>query len=191
MRAVPGHGGGSSTATRRARFEALFVEVYEPLQRYVRRRAAAADADDVVADALLVAWRRLDDVPSEAAVAWMYGVARNCLANHRRSSTRADRLTLRVAGAVHVESQERHGVEDPALDQALSRLAEPDREVLRLWAWEQLTPAEIAIVLGTTPNAVSIRLHRAKQRLGAALDDGRKNQTAGGHSPHEHREEER
>ncbi|MGA8246093.1 MAG: sigma factor-like helix-turn-helix DNA-binding protein, partial [Nocardioides sp.] len=51
-------------------------------------------------------------------------------------------------------------------------------ELLRLWAWEQLTPSEIATVLGTTPNAVGIRLHRAKERLRAEL---RKADGADGH----------
>jgi len=43
--------------------------VYEPLQRYLRRRTDAAAADDVLGDALLVMWRRLDDVPPDAALA--------------------------------------------------------------------------------------------------------------------------
>jgi RNA polymerase sigma-70 factor (ECF subfamily) len=38
-----------------------------------------------------------------------------------------------------------------------------------LWAWEGLAPREIATVTGLTPNAVSIRLHKAKKALAAAL----------------------
>ena len=59
---------GAAASLRRARFEALAAEVYEPLQRYVRRRIDAAAADDVVSDTLLVCWRRLDDVPDDAAL---------------------------------------------------------------------------------------------------------------------------
>ena len=44
-----------------------------------------------------------------------------------------------------------------------------DAELLRMWAWEQLTPAELATVLAITPNAASIRLHRAREKLRAAL----------------------
>ena len=40
-----------------------------------------------------------------------------------------------------------------------------DAELLRLWAWEQLTPAEIATVLDISANAASIRLHRAREKL--------------------------
>jgi RNA polymerase sigma-70 factor (ECF subfamily) len=39
-----------------------------------------------------------------------------------------------------------------------------------LHAWEDLAPAEIATVLGVRPNAISVRLHRARRRFAAALD---------------------
>jgi RNA polymerase sigma-70 factor (ECF subfamily) len=49
---------------------------------------------------------------------------------------------------------------------------------LRMWAWEQLAPAEIAEVLGITANAVSIRLHRAREKLREEL---RKREARSGH----------
>ena len=50
-----------------------------------------------------------------------------------------------------------------------------DLEILRLWAWEDLAPREIALALGISPNAASIRLHRATKRLKERLAaDGRK-----------------
>ena len=108
---------------RRARYEALFGTVYEPLQRYVRRRGPADSADDVVAKVLLVLWQRLDDVPAEAEVAWTYGVARRRLANERRGSRRrlalVGRLEASYAPSVPVAS------DDPDLDLALARLS-PD-----------------------------------------------------------------
>jgi RNA polymerase sigma-70 factor (ECF subfamily) len=157
----------SAEATRRARFEAVFAEVYEPLQRYARRRTDPASADDVVADALLVVWRRLDDVPTDGALPWCYGVARRCLANQDRSARRGDRLALRLAAQPVVTVAD--GDADGLVLQALARLGDDDRELLRLWAWEQLPPWEIGVVLGVSPNAVSIRLYRAKRRLAAAL----------------------
>lgn len=70
-----------------------------------------------------------------------------------------------------------HATEEPALD-ALARLSASDQEVLRLVAWEELTHAQIADVLGISVNAVAIRLHRARQRFAATLpqtsDDGAK-----------------
>lgn len=156
---------------RRARFEALVEVVYEPLQRYARRRCDPHAADDVVADALLVLWRRLDDVPDGAELPWCYRVAANCLANHRRGAQRSARLVGRISALDPPVEVDRHAAPpDPLLHAALATLAPADQEVLRLWAWEGLAPAEIALVLEVSANAVSIRLHRAKARLGEALE---------------------
>jgi RNA polymerase sigma-70 factor (ECF subfamily) len=145
----------------RLRFEALVAEVYQPLQRYLYRRIDSAIADEVLGDVLLVMWRRVDDIPAEAALAWCYGVARGCLANKRRGIDRHLKLVRRLAS----EREPSIPSDDPLLREALGRLPEGDREVLRLWAWEYLPPREIAIVLGITPNAASIRLHRATKKL--------------------------
>jgi len=176
---------------RRARFEALFREVYEPLQAFAHRRADAAAADDVMADALLVLWRRLDDVPEGQALPWSYGVARRCLANHRRGEQRRDALVERLqAEPVAAPPAIEH---DDELDSALAQLSADDREIVRLWAWEQLQPREIAVVLDISPNAAAIRVHRAKQRLAALLrtesdGDGKERGTAE-HKMLGHREE--
>lgn len=152
---------------RRARFESLVrEELVDPLRRFLRRRTDPDTADDVLAETLLVCWRRFDEVP-EPALPWAYGVARHVLANASRSERRQQRVAARVAAVdppreVAVEAE---GPRDDALHDALARLVEDDAELLRLWAWEQLGHAEIATVLGVTPNAVSVRLHRARGRL--------------------------
>ncbi|MBI4933067.1 MAG: sigma-70 family RNA polymerase sigma factor [Actinobacteria bacterium] len=153
---------------RRGRFEAVFREVYEPLQRYAHRRVDPATADDVVADALLVLWRRLDDIPAGQALPWSYGVARRCLANHRRSDHRQGQLIDRLM-AEPDERVDAAREPDPVLEEALAELSADDREIVRLWAWEGLPPRDIAVVLDITPNAAAIRVHRAKSRLAEAV----------------------
>ena len=151
---------------RRERFEALVPALVDPLRRFLARRTDPATADDVLAETLLVCWRRLDELPEEP-LPWAYGVARNCLANATRGVRRQERLVARIA-VVDPPRASTSGPDegdDPDLDDAIGALREEDAELLRLWAWEQLTPAEIAAVLDVTPNAVSIRLHRARQRL--------------------------
>ncbi len=148
--------------TREQRFDDLLSEVHVPLQRYLRRRTA--EADDVLAETLAVLWRRLDAVPADP-LPWAYGVARLCLANHQRAEQRRFRLLRRIA----LEPEAPPPPEDPLLAEALAGLPEADQEVLRLWAWEQLPPREIAVVLDVTSNAASIRLHRATTRLRTAL----------------------
>jgi RNA polymerase sigma-70 factor, ECF subfamily len=152
-----------------ARFETVAAEVWAPLQQYLRRRADATTADDVLGDVLLVMWRRRADIPEEAALPWAYGIARGCLANARRGDDRRLRLVRRLEAEPVAPPSD-----DPDLDEALERLRPEDRELLRLWAWEGLEPREVAVVLGITPNAAAIRLHRAKDRL-------RKDLTGRGH----------
>ena len=168
---------------RRERFEALVAEVYEPIQRYVRRRADVDMVDDVVADTLLALWRRLDDVPANARLPWAYGVARRTLSNARRASRRHMQLVRRIEfePSTRPDSGFDHSL-DPDLHTALGQLSESDRELLHLWAWEQLEPAEMAIALGLTPNAASIRLHRAKGKLAEILEEVRKDAASFGHS---------
>ncbi|WP_193613331.1 sigma-70 family RNA polymerase sigma factor [Nocardioides lijunqiniae] len=169
-------------AERRARFEALAPELVEPLRRFLARRTDPVTADDVLGETLLVCWRRLDDVPPDAALPWAYGVARHCLANAQRSARRQGRVAARVA-TVDPPTQSspgpgetQHGEE--RLHEALARLTDTEAELVRLWAWEQLTPSEIAGVMDLTPNAASIRLHRAREKLKEIL---RKDRPAAGH----------
>lgn len=174
----------------RDRFRDLAAEIYEPVQRYVRRRVDPAAVDDVISETMITLWRRLDDVPAGAHLPWAYAVARRHVANHRRTLGRHLNLVRRLAAEPPAVSNE-DGHLDPELEAAIGRLGETDRELLRLWAWEQLEPAEIAVVLGITPNAASIRLHRAKKQLAKKLEIARKNGTPSGHSHGESIEEAR
>jgi RNA polymerase sigma-70 factor (ECF subfamily) len=181
----------SSDVERRRRFEAIADEVYGSLQRYLRRRASPDEADDAFGDALLTIWRRLDQVPVDAALPWSYGVARRCLANRRRSARRHLRLVERLSSrqGTPPSNDPADDEERPELAAALRALPEAERELLTLWAWEQLEPREIAVVLDTTANAISLRLTRAKAKLAAEL--ARQDAHRAGHGASEHTEEHR
>ncbi|HUG32372.1 MAG TPA: sigma-70 family RNA polymerase sigma factor [Acidimicrobiia bacterium] len=171
----------SSESVRRQRFEALAEEVYEPLQRYLRRRAGVEDAEDALADVMLTIWRRLDDAPREHGLPWSYGIARRVLANQRRGRSRHLRLVERIESERPPTSvpDPADDSPDPQLASALASLSEGDQELLRLWAWEQLEPREIAPVLGITVNAATLRLSRARGRLADAIS--RQNSSRAGH----------
>jgi RNA polymerase sigma-70 factor (ECF subfamily) len=181
------HGERPVADARRRRFEHLASEVYEPVQRYVRRRVDIDAVDDVVSETMITLWRRLDDVPANAKLPWAYGVARRHVANHRRAGLRHLRLITRAEAEPRPLPASDNPL-DAELHTALAGLDDPDRELLHLWAWEQLEPAEIAVVLGLTPNAVSIRLLRVKKKLGKNLEVARKNEMLSGHS-HSEKEE--
>jgi RNA polymerase sigma factor (sigma-70 family) len=148
-------------------FRSLFEHHYPQIEAYARRRCARpSDADDVVAETFTVAWRRFHDIPAEP-LPWLYGVARKVLANQRRGQRRwtslIDRLR-REPGDTETPSDSGEPVR-----LALARLRAADQELLRLSAWEELTPQQIATVLGISANAASIRLHRARRQLATEL----------------------
>ena len=148
------------------RFAALFDATHRALLSYaVRRVADPADAADVVAETFLVAWRRLDEVPSgDQARPWLFGVARRVLANLYRGERRRHALTDRLRETLtEIAPPDRPEPSDVQI--ALEKLGEDDRELLRLVAWEDLARDEIAIALGVSRATVRVRLHRARQRL--------------------------
>jgi RNA polymerase sigma-70 factor (ECF subfamily) len=138
----------------------------------LRRSVDAQDAADVVAEAFLVAWRRLDDVPLHGeARLWLYGVARRVLANQQRSERRRERLAERLSRELPaaLDSAPLPPPETGAIRAALAELEPEDQEILRLSGWEELSPRQIAVVLGISQVAGRSRLHRARHRLRAAL----------------------
>jgi RNA polymerase sigma-70 factor (ECF subfamily) len=53
---------------------------------------------------------------------------------------------------------------------ALEHLSEKDREAITLVVWDELSPNEAAVVVGQSPVAFRVRLHRAKRRLRRLLE---------------------
>ena len=162
----------SPTVARRRRFEALYVEHYATICAYVLRRLAhsPAEAPDVVADVFAVAWRRLDAVPvGDEARLWLYGVARRTVADHERTRRRRSRLIHRLTweAKARPSSGGQPGGNVNGLTEAIERLPERDREVLRLVLWEGCSHAEAAEVMACSIHAVALRLSKARSRLRA------------------------
>lgn len=152
---------------RETRFESLFDATYEPLLAYARRRVAG-EAEDVVADVLLIAWRRLDEIPDDS-VAWLYGVARKVILGSRRGIRRRAALAGRLFSQPAPFAPAAHDAR-PVFT-ALGRLSEPDREAILLVAWEGLDVRRAAQAMSCSPAAFRVRLHRARGRLREQLDD--------------------
>lgn len=159
--------------------EEQFTEIYETyageIHSYCLRRLPASDAADAVAEVFTVVWRRLADIEPERARGWLFGVARGVVSNQWRSNRRRGRLHLRLVSTHHRptdqgEDANVHG--DDRVTSALARLSNRDKELLRLVAWEGLTPLEISDALGVSVAAVHQRLHRARSRLAQKLASG-------------------
>ncbi|MGH9079239.1 MAG: RNA polymerase sigma factor [Acidimicrobiales bacterium] len=159
------------------RFRALYESTFKDIYAYAARALFPnqSEIDDVTAEIYLVAWRRLDALPdSPEDRLWLFGVARNVVANTRRSTNRRHQLADRM----HRQTRLPLGSPDSSpvdVANALRRLSPKEREVMQLVVWDELTAAEAAKVLGCSVNVVEVRLHRARKRLARwlqAANDG-------------------
>jgi RNA polymerase sigma-70 factor (ECF subfamily) len=158
----------------RGRFESCFREHYAQVLAFALRRIAGREpAEDIVSDTFAVAWRQRDRIP-DPALPWLYAIAANVIGNQYRSTRRRRDLEVRLAG----EATTVPGGPDPAESLArrdgfvvaFAALGEADREVLRLVAWDGLDVREAAGVLGCSPGAFRVRLHRARRKLEKRLE---------------------
>lgn len=145
-------------------FEALYRANAANILGYLRRRGAGDDAQDLLSETFLTAWRRREALP-EAALqrAWLFSTARRLRLAHQRHHQPISRITDIAAAP----DRDPHGdtATDVAVHAALAKLTETDRELLTLTIWEGLTPSEAAATLGLTAAAARVRLHRARRRL--------------------------
>jgi RNA polymerase sigma factor (sigma-70 family) len=158
----------------RESFAVLVREHGQAVHAYLARRAGRGVADELLTEVWLRAWRSRGsyDIGWADPRPWLYGIARNVLRAHWRM--RADRLE----GPFHLAEDPWPAVDDRldaghlrlALSAALAALGEDYREVVLLVAWEQLTPAEVAMALGLPPSTVRSRLHRARLILQRSID---------------------
>jgi RNA polymerase sigma-70 factor, ECF subfamily len=151
----------------RADFERLFRDNYDAVSRFVARRIPPGAAQDVVAETFLAAWRRHGELRGDP-LPWLLGVARRVSANHLRGDARRRAL----GDLLKAQRPERSysGPDTPSgISLALSRLSERDREALMLVAWDGLEHRAAATVMGCSTTAFTVRVHRARRRLEAAL----------------------
>lgn len=151
------------------------------LAAYATRRVGAATAKDVVADTFRIALEQRGDFDPRLGHdrAWLYGIATNLIRRHWRTEERRLRAQARSVAA------DARSV-DPLLDlvdavdarrsyervvEAVIRLDPDDRDLLVLVAWEAMTSAEAAAVLGIPAGTVRSRLHRIRTRLADARPD--------------------
>jgi len=149
--------------------ESLFRDHGTAILRYFARRVdPVEDAADLMSDVMLAAWRRRDTIPPQPQdVLWLYGVARNVLANHRRGTRRRTAATQHLADQLQSAPTNTQAPSDEILDvrAAIRSLSESDREILTLSAWDGLTSAEIAAIVGLPPSTVRARLARSRATI--------------------------
>jgi RNA polymerase sigma-70 factor (ECF subfamily) len=158
-------------------FVRLFWRHGPAVHSYLSRRAGHQHADDLLEEVWVRAFRSRDRYDDRlAALAWLYGIARNVLLGHLRSQ---HSIAAMDTGRRHQGEPDPWDAVDDRLDarrtvsrltEGLAALSEEDREVLLLVAWEQLTAAEVAVVLDIPPGTARSRLHRARVQLRGYLE---------------------
>lgn len=144
------------------------------LFRFLVRRVGRDTADELLGDVFRIALERratfhLDRV---SARPWLYGIASNLVARHRRREARRLAATARLAA-----ERSPDGVADAAVARAdaagrwaatargLAALPDGERDALLLYAWEDLSYEEVAEALEIPVGTVRSRLNRARRRL--------------------------
>lgn len=153
-----------------AAFTAVYHRHLASVASYVARRCDSADAADVVSETFATAWRRWADIPGEPETRpWLIGVARNLLSNDRRRRRRQTRLVKTASDHLAPAIQQlyfENNIEDRSwLQSALGTLSELDRELILGTAWDGLTAAEMAAIVGISHESARQRIHRARNKL--------------------------
>jgi RNA polymerase sigma-70 factor (ECF subfamily) len=155
------------------RFAGLYDQYYRNVLHYALQHAETGSAEDVASEAFLIAWRRWPDLP-EPPLPWLLGVTRNLLRQQAAAGRRRRLLAERIAALTSEADMTawdagEHVVERAAALDALALMSERDVETLTLVTWHGLDLRAAASVVGCTPPAFAVRLHRARRRLNAAL----------------------
>ncbi|SMH49027.1 RNA polymerase, sigma subunit, ECF family [Rathayibacter oskolensis] len=146
----------------RAAFEANAIDLLAYLERRIEPRTAAAD---VLGDAVEVAWKKVRALPREPEQArmWLFTVAKNTLANHRRGLGR-HRAAVEKLREVLIVDQAAHGADDVdqaetrmIVQRALASLRPQDAELVRLVHWDGFALAEVAALESLPASTVRSR----------------------------------
>lgn len=151
---------------------------YRQAHRYVGN---AADAEDVVQDALMSAFRHLDQFRGQAQMStWLYAIVTNCARMQLRRRPRQTRLSLDEK----LGDEEQYSVSERLADcgpspedecrrselhghmlRFVTQLSPPLRRAFQLRELDGLTTSEAAQILGVADGTVKAQLARARAKL--------------------------
>ena len=160
-----------------AAFALIFDRHFDTVHAYLQRRVGPDLADELSAETFLVAFdsRARYDTARPDARPWLFGIATNLLHRHRRRELRQLRAYARSAVDPVLDAFE--GV-DARIDasskrrelvDSLSGIPVEELDALLLFAWAELSYAEIGEALEIPTGTVRSRLSRARSRVAAAL----------------------
>jgi RNA polymerase sigma-70 factor (ECF subfamily) len=158
-----------------AAFGVIFDRHATVLHRYLVRRLGPDEAESMVGEVFRIAFekRHTYDLLRPTARPWLYGIATNLLAKHRRREARRIHAVARLAAHRVPPADLADGVSLavdaadlwPRVADAVTALPEPERDALVLHVWEGLSYEDVADALGLPVGTVRSRLNRARGRL--------------------------
>jgi RNA polymerase sigma-70 factor, ECF subfamily len=161
-------------------FGMVFDRHATALHRYLVRRLGPDEAEGMVGEVFRIAFekRHTYDLDRPTARPWLYGIATNLVAKHRRREARRIHAMARLVAqrvppsddaervVVAVDAAERW----QRVAEAVTSLPQPERDALVLHVWEALSYEEVADALCVPVGTVRSRLHRARGRLRELAD---------------------
>jgi RNA polymerase sigma-70 factor (ECF subfamily) len=150
-------------------FNNVYRSQLAEISRFLARRVAPHEVEDLAADLFEIAWTKRDSIPQDLELPWLYKTARYLIANHRRKTQNRARIFSMLSAPEAAPSAESIALADVGLGSAWEKLSSADRELISLWSLEGLDAKEIAVVMEISPNAAAIRLTRAKEKLRVLL----------------------
>lgn len=151
----------------RAAFEELYNRYARVVHAILLARVRPSDAEDLVQDVFISAFRKLQSLRTPAAFkGWLAAIARNRAIEYHRTARRE-------------REEQAQAAEEPRTSQddaflvlgAIRRLPEAYRETLILRLVEGMTGPEIADRTGLTPDSVRVNLFRGMKLLREELGD--------------------
>ena len=168
---------------RRGRFEAEVLPHLDAAHRFARWLSRSPnDADDLVQEAVLRAFRGFDALRGSDAKAWLLAIVRNCHATAFRRQQQRAQVPLpeeddaydshaMIAATPDPESASIRSDHERLLDRVMASLPEVHREALVLREIEELDYREMATVMNVPIGTVMSRLARARAALKARFLD--------------------
>jgi RNA polymerase sigma-70 factor (ECF subfamily) len=158
-----------SPEARLHNFETAVFPHTPALLRYAARLCrSASDADDIVQESLMRAWKYWDGFqPGTNCRAWLFRIVANVIQRKReRIESAAEHVSLEsptVGNLLRFEP--RFEINESGLAEAMARLPFEYREVIVLALVEEFSYKEIASILSVPMGTVMSRLHRARERM--------------------------
>lgn len=148
-------------------FEAQLKNVYIIVERYVKYRLnRGQDAEDLLQDICLTAYLKYDQLEKKSSFkAWILSIARNRCNDYFRMKGNSREVTIGDLLETKLVYSRNGWIISTLVEDTMALLTERDREILRMFYWQQLSQREIAQKLNIPVGTVKSRLNTARNHF--------------------------